>query len=96
MSTPTIAQARKVALLDLQAQLAPIRSEIMSAIERVVDSQKFILGEDVQKLEAQVADYSSCKFAIGCASRDGLGGGSGFPPMSRALTLPTSRSRSPR
>jgi dTDP-4-amino-4,6-dideoxygalactose transaminase len=35
---------------------------------RVVDSQKFILGEDVQKLEEEVAAYSQVRHAIGCAS----------------------------
>jgi dTDP-4-amino-4,6-dideoxygalactose transaminase len=66
LTTPV--QTRKVPLLDLQAQLAGIRAEVMSTLERVVDSQKFILGEDVQKLEQQIANYSQAKFAIGCAS----------------------------
>jgi dTDP-4-amino-4,6-dideoxygalactose transaminase len=69
MSTPaTPVQTRKVPLLDLQAQLAGIRAEVMLTLERVVDSQKFILGEDVQKLEQQIADYSQARFAVGCAS----------------------------
>jgi dTDP-4-amino-4,6-dideoxygalactose transaminase len=34
----------------------------------VVDSQKFILGEDVKKLEQEIATYCGCKFAVGCAS----------------------------
>ena len=55
---------RNVPLLDLQAQLISIRSEVLSAIERVVDSQKFILGEEVQKLEEQIAAYTNTAFAI--------------------------------
>jgi dTDP-4-amino-4,6-dideoxygalactose transaminase len=35
---------------------------------RVVDSQRFILGEDVQRLEAAIAEYSGAKFAVACAS----------------------------
>ena len=37
--------ARKVPPLYLQAQFATIRSEVMPVIERVVDSQMFIMGE---------------------------------------------------
>lgn len=67
MSTIATA-ARKVPLLDLQAQLATIRTEVMAAIERVVDSQMFIMGENVTKLEEQIAAYSNSPHAIGCAS----------------------------
>jgi dTDP-4-amino-4,6-dideoxygalactose transaminase len=64
---------RQVPLLDLQAQHATIRDEVVTAMLRVVDSQKFILGEDVQKLEEEVAAYSQARYAIGCASgSDGL------------------------
>jgi dTDP-4-amino-4,6-dideoxygalactose transaminase len=59
---------RSVPLLDLRAQHATIREEILTEIARVVDSQKFILGEDVQKLEQAIAAYSRTKFAVGCAS----------------------------
>jgi dTDP-4-amino-4,6-dideoxygalactose transaminase len=59
---------RQVPLLDLQAQHATIRDEVVMAMLRVVDSQKFILGEDVQKLEEEVAAYTQAKHAIGCAS----------------------------
>ena len=37
----------KVPLLDLHAQNRPLRDEILAAIERVVDSQHFILGPEV-------------------------------------------------
>jgi dTDP-4-amino-4,6-dideoxygalactose transaminase len=59
---------RRVPLLDLQAQHKQVREEVLAQITKVVDSQKFILGEEVQKLEAELAAYSSAKFAIGCAS----------------------------
>ena len=60
--------ARPIPLLDLKAQHKAIREEVLTEIVRVVDSQKFILGEDVQKLEAEIAAYSGTKFAVGCAS----------------------------
>jgi len=57
-----------VPLLDLKAQHATIRDEIVDAMMHVVDSQLFILGEPVAKLEEDVAKLSRTKHAIGCAS----------------------------
>jgi dTDP-4-amino-4,6-dideoxygalactose transaminase len=57
-----------VPLLDLKAQHATIRDEIVSAMMDVVDSQLFILGEPVAKLEQDVAALSRTKHAVGCAS----------------------------
>jgi len=57
-----------VPLLDLKAQHATIRDEVLAAIMPIVDGQTFILGEPVQRLEAEIATYSNTKHAIGCAS----------------------------
>lgn len=57
-----------VPLLDLRAQLTGLRSEVLATIERVVDSQMFILGEEVSKLEEEIAAYSQSPYAVGCAS----------------------------
>lgn len=57
-----------VPLLDLRAQHAAIRDEVVRAMMEVVDSQTFILGEQVERLEAEVAQLSRTRFAIGCAS----------------------------
>ena len=57
-----------VPLLDLRAQHAAIRDEVVRAMMEVVDSQHFILGEQVERLEAEVAQLSRTRFAIGCAS----------------------------
>jgi len=57
-----------VPLLDLRAQHAAIRDEVVAAVMEVVDSQLFILGPAVEKLEHQVAELSLTKYAIGCAS----------------------------
>jgi dTDP-4-amino-4,6-dideoxygalactose transaminase len=57
-----------VPLLDLKAQHATIRDEMLAAVTRVVDAQTFILGEPVERLEADVATLSRTKHAIGCAS----------------------------
>jgi dTDP-4-amino-4,6-dideoxygalactose transaminase len=58
----------KVPLLDLKAQHSTIRSEIRQAIERVVESQHFILGPEVQALEQEIATFCEARFAIGVSS----------------------------
>jgi dTDP-4-amino-4,6-dideoxygalactose transaminase len=57
-----------VPLIDLSTQVAGLREEIMTALARVVDSQKFILGEEVRSLEERLADYCGARYAIGCGS----------------------------
>ena len=58
---------RQIPLLDLQAQHKQIRDEVLAEMVRVVDSQRFILGEDVKKLESEIAAYSGTKYGMGCA-----------------------------
>src|SRR5688500_2338404 len=57
-----------VPLLDLQAQYASLRDEMRPAIERVMESQRFVLGDEVRRLEGSVAEYCQAKHAVGCAS----------------------------
>jgi dTDP-4-amino-4,6-dideoxygalactose transaminase len=54
--------------LDLKAQFATIRTEINAAVLRVLESQHFILGPEVEGLESAMRQYVGAKFAIGCAS----------------------------
>lgn len=58
----------KVPLLDLTLQHQQLRGEIETALKSVLDTQQFILGSEVQKLEEEIAAYSHTKYAIGCAS----------------------------
>jgi dTDP-4-amino-4,6-dideoxygalactose transaminase len=57
-----------VPLVDLNAQIAPIRGEILAAIERVVASGQFILGPEVEAFEREIADYCGCSHAVGVSS----------------------------
>jgi len=57
-----------VPLLDLQAQYRPIRAELLAAIERVCDSQRFILGPEVEALEAELAQALESPHAITVSS----------------------------
>lgn len=54
--------------LDLRAQFAPIRAEILAAVTRVFESQYFILGPEVKLFEEEVAAKLGARFAVGCAS----------------------------
>ena len=58
----------KVPLLDLKEQNQKLRPQIEAALGRVLDTNAFILGDEVKALEAELADYCGSKYAIGCAS----------------------------
>ena len=73
MSTPTpdIQKADPIVpipLLDLRTGYAQIREEIQFALQRVIEAQAFILGPEVEGLEAEIAAYSQCQFGIGVSS----------------------------
>ena len=63
--TPT---SHPVPFIDLRAQHATIRTEVMGAVERVFDNQSFVLGEEVSDFEADAAEYCDARHAVGCAS----------------------------
>ena len=58
----------KVPLIDLQAQYVSVRDPVRQAVDRVFESQQFVMGPEVAALEAEVAAYCHTKEAIGCAS----------------------------
>ncbi|MCK9296737.1 MAG: DegT/DnrJ/EryC1/StrS family aminotransferase [Desulfobulbaceae bacterium] len=57
-----------IPLLDLKAQLEPIRDEIMAAITATVDSTCYIMGPQIELFEKNVADYCGTKYAVGVSS----------------------------
>ncbi len=68
----TSTAARKVkksfAFFDLQAQFASIRLEILQAVESVLESQHFIMGQQVELFEKEAGAYVGSPHAVGCAS----------------------------
>ena len=68
-----------VPLLDLEAQYRPLRGEILAAIARVCDSQRFIMGPEVTNVEKALAafDYdgrrSECEALRGSGIYRGIG-----------------------
>jgi dTDP-4-amino-4,6-dideoxygalactose transaminase len=58
----------KVPLLDLKAQYAQFRTEVLAAIESVCASQQFILGEHTGALETDIARYCGASQGIGVSS----------------------------
>jgi dTDP-4-amino-4,6-dideoxygalactose transaminase len=59
---------RTVPLLDLRTQYDSIRAEIRDAIDRVCETQNFIMGPDVRALEQEISAFSGARYAIGMSS----------------------------
>ncbi len=58
----------KVPLLDLKPQYQSLKKELDEAILKVAESQYFILGPEVEKMEKAFCGYLNCKKAIGVSS----------------------------
>jgi dTDP-4-amino-4,6-dideoxygalactose transaminase len=57
-----------VPLLDLQGQYAPLREEILAAITRVCDSQRFIMGPEIAALEAELSALLGVSHSVAVSS----------------------------
>ena len=57
-----------VPALNLKAQYQSIRDEIEPVFRGILESQMFVLGPEVTRLEAEVANYCGAASGIGCAS----------------------------
>lgn len=62
------AKIMQVPLLDLKAQYATIKKEVLAGISEVLESQRCIGGAKVKELEDKIAEFSNCKFAVGVTS----------------------------
>jgi len=58
----------KVPLLDLKPQYHSLKKELDDAILRVAESQYFILGPAVERMEKEFCEYLNCKHGIGVTS----------------------------
>lgn len=58
----------RVPLLDLRGQYAALKGPIDEAVRRVVESQHFILGPEVESLEREIAAYTRVAHAVGVSS----------------------------
>ncbi len=57
-----------VPLLDLEAQYRPLRTDILSAIASVCDTQRFIMGPEVEGLEREIAAQLQVAEAVAVSS----------------------------
>ena len=67
MSKPTQA-ATGVPLLDLRPQYEPLREEILQAVVRVCDSQRYIMGPEVEQFEQEIAALLGVREAVAVSS----------------------------
>jgi dTDP-3-amino-3,4,6-trideoxy-alpha-D-glucose transaminase len=58
----------KVPLFDTSTVLEPLRDELRAAVERVLDSERYILGPEVQAFEQEFAAYCGASHAVGVAN----------------------------
>jgi len=62
------AEPEPVPLIDLVEQYEAIRDEIRDAVDGVLSTQRFVLGDEVEAFEQEMATYCDARHAIGCAS----------------------------
>lgn len=58
----------EIPYVDLPAQHEPLKEEILEAVERVLDHGWFVLGEEVDRIEARLADYLDVPHVVGVGS----------------------------
>jgi dTDP-4-amino-4,6-dideoxygalactose transaminase len=68
MSGSAAPQKMLMPFLDLKAQFATIRQEILDAVTRTLETQQFILGPEVTAFENEISALTGCGYSIACAS----------------------------
>jgi dTDP-4-amino-4,6-dideoxygalactose transaminase len=58
----------KVAVLDLKAEYAQLRDEILSALDRVCQNSSFVIGPEVEAFEREFADFCGTKHCVALSS----------------------------
>ena len=59
---------RTVPLLDVVRELDPLRDELLAAVARVIDTGRFVMGDECEMLEKALAERCQVRHAVGCAS----------------------------
>jgi dTDP-4-amino-4,6-dideoxygalactose transaminase len=68
MTDTTKTELTTIPLLDLHAQYAPLRDQILAAVARVCDSQRYIMGPDVAAFEEEIASLLGVSHAVSVSS----------------------------
>jgi dTDP-4-amino-4,6-dideoxygalactose transaminase len=55
-------------MLELAPQNASVKEQILQGLSAIIDKSSFVLGENVKGLEAELAQYSGAKYAVGMSS----------------------------
>jgi dTDP-4-amino-4,6-dideoxygalactose transaminase len=58
----------RVPLLDLKPQYKSLKKDLDEALIRIAESQYFILGPEVEKMEQSFCEYLKCNYALGVSS----------------------------
>lgn len=61
---PTIMSA-EIPFVDLKSQYAAIRPEVLTAVEQVLESGRFVLGPEVSNFESEFAAYCGTRACVG-------------------------------
>lgn len=61
-------KAKNIPMLDLKAQYLPLKDEIKSALKAIIESGRFVLGQNVKSFEEEVASYHNVNSAVALAS----------------------------
>jgi dTDP-4-amino-4,6-dideoxygalactose transaminase len=64
----TTLEIKPVPMLDLKAQYLPIKDEIKTSLKEIIESGRFVLGQNVESFEREIASYHKVSNAIGLAS----------------------------
>src|ERR1039458_5558182 len=67
-SSSTATQRDPVPMLDLTRQYETIKDDVHAAIERVLTTQHFIGGPELEGFECESASYLGVNASVGCAS----------------------------
>src|SRR5262245_15486644 len=64
----TASTMTEIPLVDLRAQYADLREEILTAVASVFDGMRLFLGPELQAFEQEFAQFCECREAIGISN----------------------------